>query len=91
MKRERVGRLVHNSEDRLNAGRFAQRKVVLAVVRSHMNKAGAGLGGDEGGAIEEGARLGKETAERVHRVAGDGSGEVGAFELERRLASHRLQ
>ena len=29
---------------------------------------------------EEGARAREEAAERVHRVAGDGAGEVGAFE-----------
>ena len=72
-----------NGEDRLDADRLAQRKVVLAVVRGHVDEAGAGLGGDEGRAVEEGARLGEEAAELVHRVAGDGSGEVGAF--DRRL------
>ena len=58
--------------------RLAQVEVVLAVVGRHVDEAGAALGGDEV-ARQERARLGEEPAEVVHRVAGDGAGEVGAF------------
>jgi hypothetical protein len=64
----------------LDAVGLAQQEVVLAMVRRHVDKAGAALGGDEI-AGEERAGLGEEAAERVHRVAGDGAGEVGAFDL----------
>jgi len=43
-----------------------------------MDKPGAAVGSDEI-AREHRTRLGKEAAECVHRVADDGSGEVGAF------------
>ena len=59
--------------------RLAQREIVLAVIGRHVDEAGAGVGGDEI-AGQERARLGEEPAEVVHRVAGDGSGEVGAFD-----------
>jgi hypothetical protein len=62
----------------IDAVRLAQVKVVLAMVGRHMDKAGAAVGGDEI-AGQERAGLGKEAAQMVHRVAGDGSGEVGAF------------
>ncbi len=43
-----------------------------------MHEAGAGIGGDEV-ARQERARPGEKAAEVMHRVAGDGAGEVGAF------------
>ena len=54
--------------------RLAQREVILAMIRRHVDKAGAGIGGDEI-ARQEGAGLGKEAAEVVHWVTGDGAGE----------------
>ena len=63
---------------RLDPVRLAQRKIVLAMVRRHMNKARAAVSRDEI-AGKHGARLGEEPAECVHGMAGDGSGEVGAF------------
>ena len=52
--------------------RLAQVEVVLAVVRRHVDEAGASIGGDEV-AGEERARPREEAAEMVHRVAGDGA------------------
>ena len=48
---------------------LAQREIVLAMIRSHVDEAGAGIGRDEL-AGQERARLGKESAEVVHRVTG---------------------
>ena len=61
--------------------RLAQLEIVLAVVGRHVDEPGAGVGGDEI-ARQERPRLGEEPAEVVHRVAGDGAGEVGAFECK---------
>src|SRR3546814_4383709 len=58
---------------------LAQVEIILAMVGRHMDEAGAAVGGDEI-AREEGAGACEEAAEMVHRVAGDGAGEVGAFE-----------
>ena len=58
------------------------------MVGRHVDEAGAGVGGDMV-AGQEGAGLGEEAAEMVHRVAGDGAGEL----ARRRHAchvSHRL-
>eukprot|EP01035_Chromulina_nebulosa_P035392 gene35391-47566_t len=55
--------------------RLAQLEIVLAVIRRHMDETGAGIGGDEV-AGQERARLGEEPAQRVHRVAGGGAGEL---------------
>jgi hypothetical protein len=73
--------IAHHGELGLDAMGLAQREVVLAMVGRHVDQAGAAFGGDEI-AREQRARLGKEAAQRVHRVAGDGAGEV------RALASH---
>ena len=59
--------------------RLAQLEIVLAMVGRHVDEAGALVGGDEV-AGQERPRLGEEAAELVHRVAGDGAGEVGAFD-----------
>src|SRR3546814_11858213 len=48
------------------------------MVRGHMDKSGARIGGDEI-AGQERARPGEKPAAFMHRVAGNGSGEVGAF------------
>ena len=69
-------------EHRIDAVRLAQQEIVLAMIRRHMDEAGAGVGGDEI-AGQERAGLGEEAAEMVHRVAGDGAGEVGAFDQHR--------
>src|SRR5205085_951990 len=66
-------------EDGIDAVRLAEQEIVLAMVRRHVDEPGARIGGDEI-AGEERPRLGEEAAEMVHRVAGDGAGEVGAFE-----------
>ena len=66
-------------EHGVDAVRLAQIEIVLAMVGRHVDEAGAGVGGDEL-AGQERARLGEEAAEVVHRVAGDGAGEVGAFD-----------
>ena len=66
-------------EHRIDAVRLAQLEIILAMVGRHMDQAGAAVGGDEL-AGQEGAGLGEEAAEMVHRVAGDGAGEVGAFD-----------
>ena len=58
--------------------RLAEVEIVLAMVGRHMDEPGAAVGGDEI-AREEGARTREEAAERVHRMAGDGAGKVGAF------------
>jgi hypothetical protein len=55
--------------------RLAQQEIVLAMIRRHVNEAGALIGGDEI-AGKERAGLGEEAAEMVHRVAGDRAGEV---------------
>ncbi len=60
-------------EFRIDAVRLAQRKVILTVVRRHVDKAGAAVGGDEI-ARQHRARLGIEPAEVVHGVATDGTG-----------------
>ena len=60
--------------------RLAQLEIVLAMVGRHVDQAGAALGGDEL-AGQERPRLGEEAAEMVHRVAGDGAGEVGALKI----------
>ncbi len=62
-------------EDRVDAVLLAELEIVLAVVRRHVDEAGARVGGDEV-AGEERAGLGEEPAECVHRVACGG-----AFEL----------
>src|SRR3546814_12978617 len=82
-------------EDGVDAVRLAQVEIILAMVGRHMDEAGAAVGGDEI-AREEGAGAGVEfqrafpilvipafagmTKVVVDRVAGDGDGEVGAFE-----------
>ncbi len=48
------------------------------MIGGHVDQPGAGVGGDEV-AGKERAWLGEEAAEVVHRVAGDGTGEVTAF------------
>ena len=58
---------------------LAQGKVVLAVVRGHVDEAGAAVGGDEV-AGQEMAGRGEEAAEGVHGVAGGGAGEVSAVD-----------
>ncbi len=65
-------------EHRVDAVGLAQLEIILAMVGRHMDQAGAAVGGDEV-AGQEGAGPGEEAAEMVHRVAGDGAGEVGAF------------
>ena len=62
-------------EHRVDAVRLAQLEIVLAMVGRHVDQAGALVGGDEV-AGQERARLGEEAAELVHRVAGDGAGEL---------------
>ena len=57
--------------------RLAQLEVVLAMVGRHVDEAGAAVGGDEV-ARQERPRLGIKPAAVVHRVAGDGAGEVRA-------------
>ena len=65
-------------ELRLQPVRLAQVKIVLAMVGRHVDQAGAAVGGDKV-ARQEGPGPREEAAEVVHRVAGDGAGEVGAF------------
>ncbi len=65
-------------EHRVDAVRLAQLEIVLAMVGRHVDEARALVGGDEV-ARQERTRLGEEAAEMVHRVAGDGAGEVGAL------------
>ena len=80
-------------EHRIDAVRLAQHEIVLAMIGRHMDEAGALVGGDEV-AGQERARLGEEAAELVHRVAGDGAGEVGAFDMRfshRRASDTRRQ
>jgi hypothetical protein len=72
-------------EDRVDAVRLAQVEVVFAVIGGHVDEAGPLLGRDEISG-EEGARAGEEAANGVHRVAGDGSGEVGAFKSRSKFA-----
>ena len=60
---------VIDRERGVDAVRLAQQEVVLAMVGGHVDEAGTGVGGDEV-AGQEGARLGEEAAEMVHRVAG---------------------
>jgi hypothetical protein len=62
-------------EHRLQPVGLAQVEIVLAMVGRHVDEAGALIGRDEL-AREERAGLGEEAAEMVHRVAGDGAGEV---------------
>ncbi len=66
-------------EDGIDAVRLAQLEIVFAMVGRHMDQAGAAVGGDKV-AGQERAGLGEEAAELVHRVAGDGAGEVRAFD-----------
>ena len=72
-------------EDGVDAMRLAQLEIVLAMVGRHMDQAGAAVGGDEL-AGQEGAGPREEAAEMVHRVAGDGAGEFGAFQFSRHVA-----
>ncbi len=65
-------------EGRAEAVLPAQQEIVLAMIGRHMDEAGTGIGGDEI-AGQERARPGEEAAELVHRVAGGGACEVGAF------------
>ena len=62
--------------------RLAQLEIILAMVGRHMDQAGAAVGGDEV-AGQEGAGPGEEAAEMVHRVAGDGAGEVEPLTVKR--------
>ena len=66
-------------EHRVDADRLAQLEIVDAMVGRHVDQARALVGGDEI-ARQERPRLGEEPAELVHRVAGDGAGEVGALD-----------
>ncbi len=54
--------IAEDSEHGFDPVRLAQRKVVLAVVRRHVDEAGAAVGGDEI-ACEEGARAQEEFGE----------------------------
>jgi hypothetical protein len=72
---------VVDREHRIDAVRLAEQEIVLAMIRRHVDEAGALIRGDEF-AGEEGARCREEAAEMVHRMARDGAGEVGAFEGE---------
>ena len=65
-------------EHRVDAVRAAQLEIVLAMVGRHVDEARALVGGDEV-ARQERPRLGEEPAELVHRVAGDGAGEVASL------------
>ena len=65
--------IAFDRELRFDAVRLAQIEIVLAMVGRHMDKPGAAVGGDKI-AGQEGAGLGIEAAQMVHRVAGDGSG-----------------
>mgnify|MGYP002651516051 CR=1 FL=1 len=62
-------------EDGVDAVRLAEREVVLAMVGRHVDKTRARVGGHEI-ARKERARLGEESAKGVHRMTGDGSGEL---------------
>ena len=64
-----------NREDRVNAIGLTQVKVILTMVRGHMDEARAAVGSDEV-ACEHWTRLGKETAEFVHWVADHGAFEA---------------
>ena len=59
-------------KDGIDAAGLAQREIVLAVVRGHVDEAGALIGRDEV-ARKERAGFGEEAAKVVHRVSGDGS------------------
>ena len=74
-----VAAVVHHREDGVDAVRLAKVEVVLAVVGRHVDEAGAAIGGDEV-AGEQRARRSVEPAQCVHRMAGEGSGEVCAFD-----------
>ena len=71
--------IAFNRELRVQAIGLAQLEIVLAVVGRHVDEASAAVGGHKV-ARQQRPRLSKEPAEVVHRVAGDGSGEFGAFE-----------
>src|SRR3546814_19893493 len=64
-------------EHGIEAVRRAQREIVLTMIRGHMDKPGARIGGDEI-AGQERARPSEKPATFVHRMAGDGSGKLGA-------------
>ena len=70
-------------EHRIDPRRLADQEILLAMVGRHMDEAGAGVGGDMVGGQER-PRPREEAAEMVHRVAGDGAGEVGALESRSR-------
>ncbi len=57
-------------EDRVDAVRLADLEVLFAMIRRHVDEAGARIGGDVV-AGDERTRLGEEAAEMVHRVAGN--------------------
>src|SRR3546814_15043476 len=63
-------------EHGIDAVRLAQREIVLTMIRGHMDKPGARIGGDEI-ARQERARPSEKPATFVHRMAGDGSGKLG--------------
>src|SRR3546814_15928140 len=63
-------------EHRVDAMRLAQREIVLAMIRGHVDEAGAGIRSDEIPG-EERAWLGEEAAALVHRVAGEDRKSVG--------------
>ena len=68
-----------DGEDRVDAQLLAGDEIFLAMVGGHMDEAGARVGGDMIGGQER-TRAREEAAERVHRVAGDGACERGAFD-----------
>ena len=72
--------VVLDREDRIDAVRLGEQEIFLAEVRRHVDEAGAGVCRDMRGG-EEGARLGEETAEMMHRVASDGAGQKTALEI----------
>ena len=81
---------VVDREHRIDPRRLADQEILLAMVGRHVDEPGTGVGGDMLGR-EEGTWAGEEAAEMVHRVAGDGSGEVGALALPDRLQAHSLK
>ena len=72
-----IAAVVGDGEHRIDPDLLADQEVLLAMVRRHVDEAGALLGGDMV-AGQERPRLGKEAAETVHRMAGDGACKIGS-------------
>src|SRR3546814_8859331 len=73
-----IAPIIRDGENRLDADFLAGDKVLFTMIGRHVDKARTGVRSDMLGS-DEGAGLGEEAPEFVHRMASNRSGQIRAF------------